>query len=57
MNLLLIILAVFAGMYVLVKLTEGRAQPMSPEQAQQLRRWIMIGIFVLMILQGIAFIF
>jgi len=57
MNLLLIILAVFAGLYVLVKLTEGRAQPMSPEQAQQLRRWIMIGIFVLMILQGIAFIF
>ncbi len=56
MNLLLIILAVFAGLYVLVKLTEGRAEPMSAEQSQKLSRWIMIGIFVLLIVQGIALV-
>lgn len=56
MNLLLIILSVFAGLYILVKLTEGRAEPMSPERASKLRRWIMIGVMTLLILQGIALI-
>lgn len=56
MNLLLIILAVFAGLYILVKLTEGRAEPMSPERASKLSRWIMIGVMTLLILQGIALI-
>lgn len=56
MNLLIIIVAVFAGLFVLVKLTEGRAKPLTPEQSVQLRRWIMIGIFTLMIVQGIALI-
>lgn len=57
MNLLLIILAVFAGLFVLVKLTEGRAQPMSAEQSSKLSRWIMIGIFTLLIIQGLMLVF
>ena len=54
MNLLLIIGAVFAGLFILVKVLEGRAQPMEPEQASQLSRWIMIAVAVLLLVQGLA---
>ena len=51
-NLVLILLVLFISLVVLVKLTEKRAKPMSPEQQAKLSRWLMPLVF-LMLLAGL----
>lgn len=41
-NLLLVIGLVFAILFILTKVLEGRAKPLSAEQQQRLSRWIII---------------
>lgn len=42
MNVIIIIGAIFLTLFVLTKVLEGRAEPMSPEKAQKLSRVAMI---------------
>ena len=49
-NLLLVIGLVFAILFILTKLLEGRAKPLSAEQQQRLSRWIMILVAVSLLL-------
>jgi len=57
MNLVLILLAVFGGLALLVVLLEGRAKTLEPEQAQKLRKWIMIAVFISIVLALLKNIF
>lgn len=52
MNVIIIIGAIFLSLFVITKLLEGRAEPMSPEKAQKLSRvaMILIGISMLVAL-------
>ena len=49
-NLLLILALVFGSLFLLIKLLEGRAQPLSGEQQARLSRWIMVAVFVSIVL-------
>ncbi len=46
MNLLIILAAVFGGLFLLVTLLEGKAKPLSNEQAGKLSKWTAILVFV-----------
>ena len=41
-NLLLILGVLFASLFVIVKLLDGRAKPLAPEQQARLSRWLMV---------------
>jgi hypothetical protein len=41
MNLLLVLAALFIALALVVKLLEGRAQPLTAQQQQRLSRWLM----------------
>jgi hypothetical protein len=45
-NLLLILAVLFASLFLLTKLLEGRAKPLAPEQAAKLSRWLMIVVAI-----------
>lgn len=49
-NLLLILVVLFAALFLLTKLLEGRAKPLAPEQQARLSRWLMIAVFVSILL-------
>ena len=49
-KLLFILAALFVALFVLVKLLEGRAKPLSDEQQVRLRKWITIAVFAMLIL-------
>lgn len=51
MNLLIIIVVLFASLFLISKVLEGRAKPLSPEQASKLSRWAMIAIGTLLVFQ------
>ncbi len=55
MNLLLIILAVFAGLFILTRILDGRAKPMSSEKQGEYARWIMILMAILLVVQGLRY--
>ena len=40
-NLLIVLGVLFAALFLLVKLLDGRAKPMTPEQQSRLSRWLM----------------
>lgn len=42
MNLLLVLAALFIALALVVKLLEGRAQPLTAQQQQRLSRWLMV---------------
>ena len=48
-NLLIILLATFAGIAVLVMVLERTAKPLDEEQQLQLGGWMRIALFLLMI--------
>ena len=52
-NLLLILVILFASLFILTKVLEGRAKPLEPEQQASLSKWIMIAVFVSIILSMI----
>ena len=41
-NLLLILGVLFASLFLVVKLLDGRAKPLTPEQQARLSRWLMV---------------
>lgn len=45
-NLLVILAILFASLFLVVKLLEGRAKPLNPEQQSRLSRWLMILVFI-----------
>jgi hypothetical protein len=49
-NLLMVLGVLFAALFVLTKLLEGRAKPLTGEQQQRLSRWIMIALAVSLLL-------
>ena len=49
-NLLLILVVLFASLFLVTKLLEGRAKPLQPEQQAKLSRWLMIAVFVSILL-------
>lgn len=49
-NLLIVLAILFGCLFLVVKLLEGRAQPLSPEQQSRLSRWLVILVFVSIIL-------
>ena len=49
-NLLLILVVLFASLFLLTKLLEGRAKPLEPEQQARLSKWLMIAVFVSILL-------
>lgn len=49
-NLLLILAALFAALFVLVKVLEGRAKPLNDEQQVRLRKWITVAVFAMLLL-------
>lgn len=50
MNLLLILVVLFAALFAVVTFLDGRAKPLSAEQQQKLSRWVVIAVFVSLIL-------
>ncbi len=46
MNLLIILVVLFAALALIVKLTEGRAKPLDPEQQQRYSKIIMVLVFL-----------
>ncbi len=49
-NLLIILALLFAILFLLVKVLEGRAKPLSAEQQGRLSRWIVILVFISIVL-------
>ncbi len=49
-NLLVILALVFGSLFLLIKVLEGRAQPLSGEQQARLSRWIMVAVFISIVL-------
>jgi hypothetical protein len=49
-NLLLILALLFAILFILVKVLDGRAQPLSAEQQARLSKWLMIAVFLSIVL-------
>lgn len=49
-NLLLVLGLLFAALFLLVKLLEGRAQPLSGEQQARLSKWLVILVFISIVL-------
>ena len=47
-NLLLILGVLFISVFVLVKVLEGRAKPLSDEQQSKLSGWITIAVFIML---------
>jgi hypothetical protein len=45
-NLLIILVVLFAALALIVKLTEGRAKPLDPEQQQRYSKIIMVLVFL-----------
>ncbi len=56
-NLLIILVLLFAALFVLIKVLEGRAQPLSNEQQARLSRWIMILVFISIVLALVRTVF
>jgi hypothetical protein len=56
-NLLIILLLLFVSLFVLIKVLEGRAQPLSNEQQGRLSRWIMILVFISIVLAFVRTLF
>lgn len=54
-NLLLILLFIFGGVAVMVVLGERFGTPADPERQQQLRRWIMPLVGVMLVLSLVKF--
>jgi hypothetical protein len=50
LNLLVILALVFGSLFLLIKVLEGRAQPLSGEQQARLSRWIMVAVFISIVL-------
>ena len=57
LNLLLILALVFGSLFLLIKVLEGRAQPLSGEQQARLSRWITIAVFLSIVLALIRTMF
>ncbi len=49
-NLLLVLAVLFVSLFVLVKVLDGRASPLSPEQQARLSKWLMILVFLSIVL-------
>lgn len=49
-KLLFILVVLFASLFVLVKVLEGRAKPLTDEQQVRLRKWITVAVFVMLLL-------
>lgn len=49
-NLLVVLAILFGSLFLVVKLLEGRARPLSPEQQARLSRWLIILVFVSIVL-------
>lgn len=49
-NLFLILAALFAALFVLIKVLEGRAKPLTNEQQVRLRKWITVAVFAMLLL-------
>jgi hypothetical protein len=45
-DLLFILLILFAALFLITKLLEGRAKPLTNEQQGSLSKWLMILVFV-----------
>ena len=45
-DLLFILLILFATLFLITKLLEGRAKPLSNEQQSSLSKWLMILVFI-----------
>ena len=54
-NLLLILLFIFGGVAVMVVLGERFGSPVDPERQQQLRRWIMPLVGLMLVLSLVKF--
>jgi len=54
-NLLLILLFIFGGVAVMVVLGERFGSPADPERQQQLRRWIMPLVGLMLVLSLVKF--
>lgn len=57
LNLLLILALVFASLFLLIKVLEGRAQALSGEQQARLSRWITIAVFLSIVLALVRTLF
>lgn len=57
LNLLLILALVFGSLFLLIKVLEGRAQPLSGEQQARLSRWITIAVFLSIVLALVRTLF
>lgn len=53
LNLLLILVAVFAALFVLIKVLEGRAEPLSPEKQASLSRAIVFLVILSLVVMFI----
>ena len=49
-NLLMILGVLFIALFVLTKVLEGRAEPLTGEQQQRLSRWIIIALVISLLL-------
>ncbi len=49
-NLLIILAVLFIALFVLVKVLDGRASPLTAEQQSQLSKWLMLLVFISIVL-------
>lgn len=50
MNLIIILVVLFAVLFALTQFLEGRAKPLTHEQQQNLSKWIVIAVGVSLVL-------
>ena len=56
-NMLLLVLAVFAGVALMVAITGRFGEPMEPEKLQRISRWIYPLVGVLLVLSLLSYFF
>lgn len=50
MNLIIILLVLFASLFLAVTLLDGKVKPLEEEQQSRLSKWAVIGVCVLLLL-------